>query len=149
MDATLADRCAREIEELHAFFQRWFRAELPDTDEAFARFTNVLDAGFRMISPDGSDLSREHVLSAVRRGHGRMSDPPVRIWIEAHGVCVQTDELAVVTYQEWQELEGRSQGRVSVARFSADPGAPNGVRWMHVQEVWLEESDQATERPSD
>ena len=32
------DACAREIEALHEFFGLWFRAELPATDAAFARF---------------------------------------------------------------------------------------------------------------
>ena len=43
-----------EIVELHQFFQDWYNNVLPDTDQNFARFSDVMDNDFTRIDPDGN-----------------------------------------------------------------------------------------------
>jgi hypothetical protein len=35
-------------------------------------------------------------------------------------------------------MEGESRGRLSTALFRERDDTPNGVEWLHVHEVWIE-----------
>lgn len=127
---------AREIADLHRFFQDWFRGEIPETDEAFARFDRALAPGFVIVSPDGAALDRATIIEAVRRGYGR--DKSARVWVEGARVVHNVGDAVVATYVEWQSLAGADpRARISTAVFEPDRDAPGGLRWIHVHETWL------------
>ena len=46
------------------------------------------------------------------------------------------DELALATYEEWQEIDGKINARLSTVLLRAKADAPNGVEWLHVHETW-------------
>lgn len=130
-------RCRLEVEQLHQFFQGWFRGELPDTDEAFARFESVIAERFEMIPPSGRIVERASILEAVRGQRGK--EPAARIWIENHRHCFTIGNLSQVTYEEWQEMEGVKRGRISSALMETNEDTPNGVHWLHLHETWIGE----------
>ena len=137
----MAQDCEREVIELHRFFERWFSGELPDTDEAFARFESVMGSDFEIISPSGKRMDRSELIDSLRGAHGRWSRDRIRgrIWIEDVNVRYIEGQNALVLYEEWQEIDGQTRGRLSSAVFSLADGAPNGVVWRHLHEVWLPE----------
>lgn len=130
-------RCKLEVEQLHQFFQDWFRGELPETDEAFARFETVMAAPFEMVVPSGRIVDRAAILEAVRKVHGK--EPAARIWIENHRHRFTIGNLSMVTYEEWQETDGDKRGRISSALMEVNDDTPNGVHWLHLHETWMEE----------
>ena len=44
-------RYQTEIIELHRFFEKWFNGDLPDNDESFSRFSEVMALEFVIVSP--------------------------------------------------------------------------------------------------
>jgi hypothetical protein len=56
-------------------------------------------------------------------------------------VRLLSPQLALTTYEEWQEIEGKVTARVSTAVFKQKANTPNGVEWLHVHETWLEVRD--------
>jgi hypothetical protein len=48
-------------------------------------------------------------------------------------------DAALIVYDEHQESAGVKTARRSSALFTADPDAPEGVVWRHLQETWLSE----------
>ena len=78
------ERCQLEVDELHHFFEQWFKGELPDTDEAFARLASVMAEEFEIISPVGKVMKRDDILDAVRAGHGRQEARQAEHGIAAH-----------------------------------------------------------------
>lgn len=135
----MAEDCEREVVELHRFFEGWFSGDLPDSDEAFARFESAIGADFEIISPSGQRMDRAALIAALRTAHGRWIRDQIRgrIWIENVTVRHIEGYLALVLYEEWQEIDGRTRGRLSSAVFSRSDAAPNGVVWRHLHEVWL------------
>jgi len=131
--------CEEEILELHQFFQDWFNAVLPPTDDAFRRFESVMAERFMIISPDGVLTERGELVDRLRAAHGiwRQNSRPGRIWIENLQVRHTVGTQAMVLYEEWQEIEGEARGRLSTAIMQRLEGAPNDVEWLHVHEVWL------------
>ena len=120
----LAAACAREVEELHAFFGNWFLAELPPTDAALARFSRALANDFALIGPDGEEVGRLEIIERIRAAHGsRKRAAPA-------GFCL-------LTYQEWQKFGDTTKVRLSSVLFRAKTTAPNGVEWLHLHETWL------------
>ena len=136
VEGAMESRCSREVQELHQFFQDWFTAALPDEDSSFARFSNVVADGFAIITPEGRTLERDLLLTGLRGAHGSWADGG-RIWIENLNVRRTVGDLALVTYEEWQESEGQTRGRLSTALFRESAVTPNGVEWLHVHETWL------------
>lgn len=124
-----------EIRELHAFFQAWHRAELPRTEEAFARFQDALAPGFEIVTPDGAARDREAILTLVWDGHA--SDPEARIWVERPRLHFHEGGVLVASYDEMQQVAGRSTARRSTVVFRADETAPNGLVWLRVHETAL------------
>jgi len=131
--------CHAEVHELHQFFQDWFNGVLPPTDDAFRRFDSVMAERFMIISPDGELAERAELVDRLRRAHGiwRQGSQPGRIWIENLQVRHTVGSQAMVLYEEWQEIEGEARGRLSTAILQRLEGAPNGLEWLHVHEVWM------------
>ncbi|MEA3501998.1 MAG: hypothetical protein U9R47_04430 [Actinomycetota bacterium] len=117
-----------EVHELHAFFERWFAgtAEPAELDRL-----DVLDDTFRMVGPDGRLQTVGEIRSAIEKAYGRRS-----VRIEIRNVWVHPS-APVGMYEEWQTADGEVTGRSSSAVMSIDRSAPNGLRWMHLQETWL------------
>jgi len=130
------DRCTAEIEELHQFFEDWLSGALPDTDAAFDRVRQALDPEFRLIPPSGAWRSREDILTGLRRGHG--GDPDRTIHIRNVRPATEGEQLLLATYEEWQEAGGSTDGRLSTVLFRREDEAPNGLRWVHVHETWIQ-----------
>ena len=139
----MEQRCNDEVVQLHQFFEDWFNGILPPTDVAFDRFSSVMAEGFVIISPNGELTERDELLERLRAAHGiwRELSRPGRIWIENLQVRHQVGDQTLVLYEEWQEIEGESRGRLSTALFRRREATPNGVEWVHVHEVWLPNQD--------
>lgn len=137
-ERTIEERCEAEIVELHLFLEEWSNAELPDTDKAFARFADVIAPSFLIIDPDGSQAGREPIVEAIRRAHGRWREAPGKIRIENFRLHQAGGGYALATYEEWHDLPGGGNGRLSSVLFGENESAPNGLVWLHLHEVWVE-----------
>lgn len=129
----------QEIKALHQFFQDWFNGTLPRTEESFVRFSSVMGSDFEIVSPQGQLVARSPLLERLEAAHGIYRDQPCRIWVENPRVRQVAADLWLATYEEWQDREGQTRGRLSSALFQARSTAPNGVIWRHVHETWLPE----------
>jgi hypothetical protein len=138
-DTPLIERCAAEIDELHAFFELWFRGELPATREALERFSSALADEFRMIQPSGLTRTREGITTDVFDAHA--VHDAVTIETSAFEPRYVGRETCLGTYEEWQTVGDDRTGRVSTALFRRSSEAPNGVEWYHLHETWLDGSD--------
>ncbi len=138
---SMEEQCRLEVVELHQFFQDWFNAALESSDESFARFADVIDEDFVIISPNGVMTARGPLVDRLRKSYGGSKtgegDTGARIWIENYRLHRVAGDLAVVTYEEWQDLGGEVRGRLSSAVFGRREGTPNGVVWLHLHEVWM------------
>ena len=89
-----------------------------------------------MIEPDANTIGREKVVSMVTNARGkRPADFEIRVELIS-ARFIGSDSVAVV-YDEHQVIDGEKTARRSSAVFSADPGAPEGVVWRHLQETWI------------
>lgn len=136
-------RCEDEIVELHRFFERWFRGEIDDSPESFSRLSEVLSERFQMITPAGKRVERRQVLEGVRGRHGCHRDlhRPFEVRIDHVESRYRDAALALMTYEEWQQIEGETRGRASSALFHERDGTPCGVEWLHLHETWLPVQD--------
>lgn len=139
----LKTQCEQEIQELHQFFEDWFAGKVDQTEEEFSRFSRVLCDEFLIVSPNGSRTGRERLLEEFRQGYGKYANRGMEIWVESPEVRYETEELCLMTYEEWQKLGGKMNTRLSTALFRADEeSSPNGVKWVHVHETGLRSGDE-------
>jgi len=132
-------RCHREVIELHKFFEGWFNGDA-DTSGDFDRFEDVMAEGFVIVTPEGRAIERQDLVDGLRRARRSWRQDGAeggRIWIESLRLHHAEGDLALVTYQEWQEVQGVVKGRLSTALFRTRDDTPNGVEWLHVHETWL------------
>ncbi|MGB0388742.1 MAG: DUF4440 domain-containing protein [Ardenticatenaceae bacterium] len=132
---TIERRCEREIVELHEFFEQWFTGKGSGGAESFARVAGALGDGFVIIFPDGKLVGREALLAGLREGYGRRSN--FRIWIKNVRLHHHEGEVAVATYEEWQESTEGITARLSTVVFREKAGNANQLEWRHVHETWL------------
>lgn len=130
-----AEACAAEVTELHRFFVEWMTAAVPRRAEVFSRAGNVFAPEFLIVSPRGSATARGQLIIELEGAHG--ARPGFEIWIENYQCRRVLGDLCLVTYEEWQRLNGETTGRLSSALFRRQDAAPNGVEWLHVHETWL------------
>lgn len=125
--------CEGEIEGLHAFFESWFTGRGGEMDRA----RRALGPGFEMVTPAGELRPREAVLSGIRSTEGS-HDPAFAIEIRNVDVVDCEGDRCLLRYEEHQSGgDGDDTARVSTALFGPDDDAPEGVRWVHLQETWL------------
>jgi hypothetical protein len=131
--------CLKEVIELHRFFEEWFNGVLAATEQEFARLKMALGNGFLLISPAGLRNERESLVDGLRAAHGshRLDAHPFKIWIKNPNFRSVAADVAIVTYEEWQEIDGRTTARLSSALFRRKANNPNDVEWLHVHETWL------------
>ena len=129
-----------EVVELHRFFAAWFRAELPDTDEAFARFDQAMAPDFEMVVPAGTRVKRVDLVPGLRQAHGSWADEPDAV-IEVRGAEARplAEGLVLVSYEEWQRRDGGWKARRSTALLRPAADAPGGFVWLQVHETWMPE----------
>ena len=128
----------REIEELHRFFEGWFRGELGDDDRTYARFAAALAPEFRMVFPAGGTIGHADLLVLLRRLHGsRRAEPGFAIAVEDVEVRWTEGPRALARYREQQRWPDRWTDRHTLAAFRAEPSAPLGVAWTDLQETWI------------
>lgn len=139
--ASFDERCRREVEDLHHFFEDWFNGKVENTDGAYARFADVLAEGFVIVSPNGQLQDRQAVIDGLRSAYAPEGTEPVRIWVEGfelrRRIPTEAGDVAVVTYEEWIQRGENRRGRVSTAILRQREGTPNGIEWLHVHETWL------------
>lgn len=134
----LAELAAHEVIELHRFLEDWSNATIENGDDIYRRFADALADDFVLIGPQGGRDERSAIVRALRGAHGRwVGQGGGRIEIRDLEVRVVAEPLALVSYQEWHHLEGEARGRYSSALFRRESGAPGGVAWVHLHEVWL------------
>jgi hypothetical protein len=123
----------REIDELLAFFQQWYRGEIPNNQATFDRLEGVLHENFTIVTPDGETLERYSITSDIRRMHG--VDPEARVWATDIHEIYKYQHASVYSYEEHQFVAGNADVRVSTAVFVRDDDAPNGLVWLRVHET--------------
>ena len=127
-------RGGREIVDLHAFFQDWFRGEADAS--AFGRLDAALADEFVIITPQGRSVRRSGIIEGVRSQYG--CDPQASLAIRGVTLQEACESMAVLTYEEWQGRYGQpATGRLSTVVFGVREQAPHGLVWLHVHETWL------------
>ena len=130
----LITRAKAEVVNRHHFFVEWFtgrasEAELEASLRAFA-------PDMMMIEPDANTIGTDDIVAMVTNARGkRPADFEIRVeLISARPIG---SDIVAVVYDEHQVIDGERSARRSSAVFSADPEAPEGVVWRHLQETWI------------
>lgn len=133
----MKEQCEKEVIELHKFFEQWFKSEIKNSDEIFARLEDALSEEFMLISPTGQVLSLEQVIAQIQNGYGsrKTDEIPYRLWVQNIECRLLEGNLCLVIYEEWGEVAGKKNARLSSALFRKKDKTINGVEWVHVHEV--------------
>jgi len=122
-----------EVINRHTFFVGWFTGKL--LDSAMESSVHAFAPDMLMVSPDGSLATADQVIAMLRKARGkRGQDFAIQIEVQSARLL---GNLALIVYDEHQMIDGAKTARRSSALFSADPTAPEGVVWRHLQETWL------------
>lgn len=133
----MVEQVEKEIVELHDFFQEWFHGQLPNTDEAFARFSGVMADELTFVSTGGQIVALTDLNAGIKANHGVWTGKSGKIWIRNPQIRARGRGWASATYEEWQEVEGTVRARVSTVLFRTAPNRPNDIEWVHVHETWM------------
>ena len=125
-------RPIEEITALHAEFGRWLRGE---GEEDMSRIESALAPDMTFVTAQGAIIERERLMADIATTFGSRQ---LRIRIENPTAHWSTSDMILATYEEWHEHADYITGRQSTAVFRIDPDGPNGVRWRHVHETWIE-----------
>ena len=115
----MKEQCEKEVIELHKFFEQWFKSEIENNDEVFARFEDALGEEFMLITPTGEISSREQIITQIRNGYGsrKTDEIPYRLWVQNIECRLMEGNLCLVIYEEWGEVAGDLNARLSSALF--------------------------------
>ncbi len=132
---SLVDRAAKEVVDLHQYFQQWFRGDIANDAANQARFMDSFDPLCELVAPNGdidaiSALSKRF-LAAWKRF------PDAKVWTSSFVPITVMPDQVLVKYREWREIDGETTVRMTTCLFSRDDNAPNGVKWTYIHETWL------------
>jgi hypothetical protein len=125
----------REIRELHAFFEAWYRGQIDDSDRSFGRFESVLAPEFTLITSDGFTASREQLLPLMRAEHA--TKPEIEIEIKNVQLKLASGEILLATYEEHGVTANGPRATLISVVLRRNPDTPNGLEWVHIHEVRL------------
>ena len=130
-DTALLGAITTEVEQLHEVFESWFGDDIASLD----RVEEALGDTFSIVMPDGAIVTREPLMTGLHNSRGSRN---VRITIRNVEIQWRHRDAVVATYEEWQEQAKFTTGRLSTVVFTQVDAAPNGLRWEHVHETWLQ-----------
>ena len=133
--SSLADKAWQEVIGLHNFFGEWLRGDAPAGD--FSRAESAISKDFRMISPDGAIEESAAVLAWIKGAHGSRPAPYTMAVLDPHTIWAG-ESAVLLEYTEQQYRDGKTTRRRSTVLFLANPAAPCGVEWRHLQETWMQ-----------
>jgi hypothetical protein len=123
---------AREVIELHAFLEAWFRGELPKSEEAFQRLSRAWPPAFRLVSPEHQTLEAPALLRQTYEEHAAY--PSLRIEVrDASSTLVDDGSVAIVVYEE-RHIDGGSVDARFCSALLADDESNTLAVWLHVHE---------------
>ncbi len=131
-DTALSGAVEREIIELHAVFEQWFRGEGPTNLD---RVEQVLAPDFTMVPPNGSLVRRGQLMNDLAQARGSRH---VAITIEHPEMIWWSSGSCLAVYEEVHRHNEHTTRRRSTALFLRTDLAPNGLIWQHVHETWVE-----------
>lgn len=137
------DNVEQEIIRLHEFFVEWMTGILIQTDESFALCADSMSENFYIVAPSGQLTARDALVEGLYNTYNQRQG--FRIWIENVQVRHTLGGVIVATYEEWQELEGKTNARLSTVVFTADKSMPNGLLWQCVHETRLPQPNDNTD----
>ena len=149
-DKQYTDRLAKEVIDLHQFFEDWFGGYCENSEEVFsARLLQRMHEDFSIVLPGGLLLNGADFWPEFMKLYS--SNPDFHISIrDLRQKPLLSASVMTVTYQEWQRNAKQSKpennGRLSSAVFVTNEQAPNGIKWFHVHETWLPDGVLAAER---
>ena len=121
-------RACSEVEELHAFFEAWYRGT---SGVGLERVSAVLASEFELLAPNGDLISRDELLSQLASECGAY--PGLRITI--HHVGVRTAEgEAAIEYVERHIEDGAIDERMCCALLREGKMSPLNVEWVAIYE---------------
>jgi hypothetical protein len=97
-------RACSEVEELHAFFEAWYRGT---SDVGLQRVSAVLATEFELLAPNGELITRDELLSQLASECGAY--PGLRITIHHLGVRPAKEGGAAIQYVERHTEEWRNR----------------------------------------
>ena len=149
----LAQRCTSEVLRLHAFFEDWWNARLPQTRHNFhAGFTSANHPEFTFVSPLGTGLGLNATAEYIYGAYGTRytDDWATADQVQGHDMRFllsnitvtwvdEPSETCTVTFQEHQQVggaEGPVQTKANACVLKRMSGAPNGLGWLLEHETW-------------
>ena len=129
IDKAFVDLARREIDDLHAFFQAWYRGG--DT-LSLDRVAGVLAAEFELLAPNDDWISRRQLLDQLSEGRG--AHPTLTITIEHLGYRVSAADSASIEYIEQHVENGQVDKRLCCASLRRTRSGSSGVEWVAIYE---------------
>ncbi len=123
---------AREVADLHEFFEDWFHGR---DGRKIEEFSDRLDTGFVIVSPHGHELGKEQIVAVVEARTGSYEAQITT----TDAVLHISDPVLVGTYREDHTFRGETTRRIATVAMAVDISAPTGYRWLSVHETWTEE----------
>ncbi len=135
----MIEDCKKEIIGLHLFFEQWFKAEIENTEKTFSRLDNALNPNFQLIMPTGDLSSREQIIYQIKTSYAshKNDNTPYRLWVKNVQHRLTIGDVCLMTYEEWAEVHGKVNARLSSALFKKNSNTINNVEWIHVHEVFI------------
>lgn len=138
-EARLEQAVRHEIETIHRFIAAWFRGEIAANGDDFETLLAAqLAPQLVNIQPAGHVLSRDDLLTGLRKGHG--TNPAFRIDIRdvrVRGYFAECN-LVLATYTELQtgalNTNPPDNARISTVLLRRAPEA-NRFTWLHIHET--------------
>jgi hypothetical protein len=125
----IVERARREVEELHAFFGRWYSAPQAAHLE---RVSSVLAPEFELLSPSGELLTREQILNELAAHRGAF--PDLSISVEGLEFFPAREHEISARYTEVHSEAGKCEKRRCCALLRHSALALNGLEWVAIGE---------------
>jgi hypothetical protein len=122
-------RACSEVEELHAFFEAWYRGT---SGVGLQRVSKVLASEFELLAPNGELISRNDLLSQLASECGAY--PELRITIHHVGVRPAGEGGVAIEYVERHTEGGAIDERRCCALLREGKVSPLNVEWVAIYE---------------
>ncbi|XP_052193005.1 sucrose-phosphatase 2-like isoform X2 [Diospyros lotus] len=129
-----------EVVKFYLFYERWKRAEVQKSELSLQKLRSVFYPPGIFIHPSGFEQHLNQYIDGLGASYGNKQGTNFRVWLDRVSLAQIGVDAWLVKFDKW-ELSGDTRERcLTTVLLSSKVEVPDGFRWMHVHQTWLDGS---------
>ncbi|KAJ4720516.1 Sucrose-phosphatase [Melia azedarach] len=129
-----------QVVKFYLFYERWRRAEVEMSEHHIESLRLLFYALGITVHPSGIERSMRQCIDLIEKMYGDKQGKKYQVWVDRVSSAQIGSDAWLVKFDKWESSGDEWQCCLTTVLMSSQATAPDGLKWMHMHQTWLEGS---------